>query len=311
MVHIVKPNTHTASSRAAGTQAVHRALHVLRVIARGRDQGVGLSAICRESGLNKSTAHRLASALVAAGMVQQDDTSRQYFLGAECYALGLVAASRFGLHHDVDWPVRRLAEQSGDAAFFSLRQGAWSLCLLRHEGQYPLKSHVLQAGDRHPLGVGGGSLSMLAALEDPQVRQTLDTVMEEIRLTFPQYTREALMAEVAITRQRGFAVNRGQVLKGSWGFGVPVRGPHGQVVGAYSIATVESRVTPEREIELRDMLQKEAHALEHLLSTRTAQQDQVLVFPSSATPVATHSKRHNHGESADCGMVPHPIRETV
>lgn len=284
---------------------------MLRVIARGRDQGVGLSDICRQSGLNKSTAHRLASALVAAGMVEQDDTSRLYFLGAECHALGLVAASRFGLHHDVDWPVRRLAEQSGDAAFFSLRQGAWSLCLLRHEGHYPLKSHVLQAGDRHPLGVGGGSLSMLAALDDAEVQQTLDTVMDEIRLSFPQYTRSFLLAEVATTRQRGFAVNRGQVLKGSWGFGVAVRDPDGQVVGAYSIATVESRVTADREIELRDLLQKEARALEQLLSRRASQQDPTRVVPSSATPVATHSKRHNHGESADRGMVAHPLWEAV
>ena len=66
----MKPKPVPKRQRAAGTQAVHRALHVLRVIARGRDQGVGLSAICRQSGLNKSTAHRLASALVAAGLVE-------------------------------------------------------------------------------------------------------------------------------------------------------------------------------------------------------------------------------------------------
>lgn len=298
-------------NRTAGTQAVHRALSVLHVIARGRDQGVALSSICQQSGLNKSTAHRLASALVAAGMVEQDAQTRLYFLGVECHALGLVAAARFGLHHDVDMPVRRLAQHTGDAAFFSVRQGAWSLCLLRHEGNYPLKSHVLQAGDRHPLGVGGGSLSMLAALADAEIDQVLAAVMDEIRLAFPGYTRESLLGQVAATRRQGFAVNRGQVLKGSWGFGVPVRNPEGQVIGAYSIATVESRVTPEREQFLGDLLAQEARALEQILCARASAPGLAPVFFSSAAAAATQSKRHHHDASSHRRMVTHPLRETV
>lgn len=311
MVHIVKRRSESDPARAAGTQAVHRALSVLHVIARGRDQGVGLSSICRQAGLNKSTAHRLASALVAAGMVEQDARTRQYFLGAECHALGLVAASRFGLHHDVDAPVRRLAQHTGDAAFFSARQGAWSLCLLRHEGQYPLKSHVLQAGDRHPLGVGGGSLAMLAALPDAEIEPMLDAVMDETRLAFPGYTRECLRAEVAATRARGFAVNRGRVLKGSWGFGMPVRNPEGQVIGAFSIATVESRMTPEREQILGDLLAQEAQSLEQILCARAGASSLAPVFLSSAATAATQSKRHHHDASSHCRMVTHSLRETV
>lgn len=243
-------------------------MHVLRVIARGRTEGMSLSLICQQSGLNKSTAHRLASALVSAGLVQQDEESRLYYLGAECYALGLVAAARFGLHHDVDQPVRRLAEQTGDAAFFSLRQGVYSLCLIRHEGNYPLKTHILQAGDRHPLGVGGGSLSMLAALDDTEVDHTLDLIMDDIDRAYPGYTRDILLEQVRLTRERGFAVNRGLVLRGSWGFGMPVRGASGQIIGAFSIATVESRVTPEHESYLHHLLAHEVQTLEQHLRKR-------------------------------------------
>src|SRR3546814_6587222 len=92
-----------------------------------------LSVICRQTGLNKSTVHRLTAALITDGLVQQDEQTRRYFLGAECYALGLVASDRFGLHNFVGQPVLRLAAATGDAAFFSLRQGSHSLCLLREE----------------------------------------------------------------------------------------------------------------------------------------------------------------------------------
>lgn len=256
------------TARANGSQAIHRAISVLRCIARGRNQGVALSIICRQTGLNKSTVHRLTTALIINGLVQQDEQTRRYFLGAECYALGLVASDRFGLHNFVGQPVRRLAATTGDAAFFSLRQGTHSLCLLREEGNYPLKSHVLQAGDRHPLGVGGGSLSMLAALDDAEVESLLHQNMEDIALVYPNYTREALLEHVQATRARGYALNRGMVLKGSWGLGVAVRDPDGKVVGAYSIATVESRMTPEREAQLYGLLRKEADALEEYLRER-------------------------------------------
>lgn len=248
--------------RSSGAQAIHRAVSVLRSIARGRTGGTGLSVICQQTGLNKSTVHRLTAALISEGLVQQDEHTRRYCLGAECYALGLVASPRFGLHNVVSQPVRRLADESGDAAFFSVRQGSHGLCLIREEGSYPLKSHVLQAGDRHPLGVGGGTLSMLAALDDEQVKYCLDQNMDDISLMYTQFSREALEALVHRTREQGYAVNPGLVLKGSWGVGVAVRDPDGHVIGAYSIATVESRMSPEREAQLYGLLKKEADILE-------------------------------------------------
>lgn len=251
-----------SATRAPGAQAIHRAISVLRGIARGRSEGVALSVLCRHTGLNKSTVHRLTAALINEGLVQQDEQTRRYLLGAECYALGLVASDRFGLHNVVDLPVRRLAQESGDAAFFSVRQAAHALCLLRDEGNYPLKSHVLQAGDRHPLGIGAGSLSMLAAMDDAQIKNNLDQNMEDISLLYPRYPREVIEELVRGTRARGYAVNPGLVLVGSWGVGLAVRDPDGNVVGAFSIATVESRMSPEREAFLYGLLRTEADALE-------------------------------------------------
>src|SRR3546814_19210055 len=86
-----------------------------------------------------------------------DVCSSDLVLGAECHALGLVASDRFGCHKIAASPVSRLAHETGDAAFFSIRQAVYALCLLRDEGSFPLKSRVLLAGDGHPLGLGGRS----------------------------------------------------------------------------------------------------------------------------------------------------------
>lgn len=255
------------AARVSGTQAIHRAITVLRCIARSRNDGVGLSVICKQTGLTKSTVHRLTNALISEGLAQQDAQTRRYLLGAECHALGLVASDRFGWHKIAASPVSRLAYETGDAAFFSIRQDVYALCLLREEGSFPLKSRVLLAGDRHPLGVGGGSQAMLAALADADAARCLDHNMVEISRVFPHYTRQGLEGLIRLGRKNGYSVNPGMVLAGSWGIGVAVRSPSGTVVGALSIATVESRMNPEREAHLYHLLRKEADGLEKYMQT--------------------------------------------
>ena len=53
-----------------------------------------------------------------------------------------------------------------DSSFLSVRRDNYAVCLYREEGTYPVRTHALQAGLQHPLGVGAGSLAMLSALPD-------------------------------------------------------------------------------------------------------------------------------------------------
>lgn len=248
--------------QASGSQAIHRAIKVLRCIARSRNEGIGLSALSKQADLIKSTTHRLTTALISEGLVEQDLKTRRYYLGSGCHALGLIASNRFGLHKTAAKHVTRLAQETGDTAFFSVRQDINAVCLLREEGDYPLKSHALLAGDRHPLGVGAGSQAMLAALSDKEVEYCIQQNIDYILATYPKYTRALVESLVKEGRAKGYSVNPGLILAGSLGIGMAVRNEHGSVVGALSIATVEGRLGPEREVELYKLLRREVDKLE-------------------------------------------------
>jgi DNA-binding IclR family transcriptional regulator len=195
-------------------------------------------------------------------MVEQDAESLRYFVGPECYVMGVIANERFGLGRVAGDAVARLARFSGDTAFFSIRSDTYAVCLLREDGDYPLKTHVLQPGSRHPLGVGAGSLAMLAALDENEVERCLEANAELIASSYPSFSLAMLRNEVTATRKRGFAVNEGFVVAGSWGIGVAVHGADGDVVAALSIAAVASRLAKERRKELAPRLIAEAKALE-------------------------------------------------
>jgi len=71
-----------------------------------------------------------------------------------------------------------------------------------------------------------------------------------------------LRAEVRATRKRGYAVNQGLIVPGSWGLGAAVRASNGDVIGALSIAAVASRLRKNRQRELGPRLSEEARLLQ-------------------------------------------------
>ncbi|MCG2601305.1 MAG: IclR family transcriptional regulator, partial [Achromobacter sp.] len=249
------------SSQVGGAQAISRAMLVLRAVSRTRGEGAGLLALTRDTGMSKPTVHRLLAALAAEGMVEQDLASRRYFLGPECHVLGNIASERFGINRLAAPVVARLAHECGDSAFFSLRRDVFAVCVLREDGDYPLKTHVLLPGDRHPLGIGAGSLAILAALPDDEVEACLQANAGLIERRYPHYSVPLIRTLVDEVREQGYAVNRGLVVPGSWGIGMPLRDEQGHVLGALSIAAVESRMDEERQFQLAKLLSREAKRL--------------------------------------------------
>lgn len=248
-----------------GTQSIDRAVVVLRVLAARARDGMGLAEIVAAAELSKPTCRRILLALIQAGLAAQDEVTRRYFLGPEIYVLGSIAAERYGVHrHALDCVVR-LAQRTGDAAFLQVRRGHSVVCLHREDGPWPIRSHVLAAGDRHPLGAGAGPLAILAALDDDEVEASLAANAAAFAAHYPTLDRAGLLKLVAETRDRGYSLNRGLLFPGSWGMGMAVRGVHGQVDACLSLAAVESRMQGARESQLATALAEEVRVVEQRL----------------------------------------------
>lgn len=252
----------------SGAQSVDRALGLLALVGRHAGRGVGLSALVEESGLNKPTARRLLLALMRAGFVEQDETTRRYYLGAESYVLGSLAAPRYGLLQFAMDSVVRLSRQTQDSAFVSVRRDLVSVCLHREEGTYPVRTHALQAGFEHPLGCGAGSLAILAALSDDEIETVLEANAPVLAESYPLYPPERIRADIAATRAQGYALNPGLIVANSWGVGVAICDPFGRAVGALSIAAIDTRLQPPRQAEIGALLSAEATRVEQKLAQR-------------------------------------------
>lgn len=262
-----------------GSQSVDRALSLLSLVGRHADRGVLLTALVEESGLNKPTTRRLLLALMRAGLVEQDDESRRYYLGGEAYVLGSLASRRFGLLQVSMESVIRLSRKTEDSSFVSVRRDSFSVCLYREEGTYPIRTHALQAGFEHPLGCGAGSLAILAALPDEEIESVLAANESLLKESYPLLQPQRIRLDVATTRARGYSLNPGLIIANSWGIGIVVRHPDGRPAGALSIAAIDSRMGAERQVELAGYLTEEVARVEARLGRMFASRNQKPVAP--------------------------------
>jgi DNA-binding IclR family transcriptional regulator len=232
---------------------------LLRLVAAAEPVGSTTSGLARAANMNRSTTHRLLHDLQDEGLIDRDHTTANWVVGPEMYLLGAAAGQRYDVTGLAQPFVRRLAIDTGESAFFSVRRGWETVCLVREDGSFPLRSHVLYEGIRFPLGVASAGLVILAFLSASDITAYLDHA--DLSRYGPGHTRAELESRLATTRHTGYAVNPGLIVEGSWGMGAAVFDSKGQPAGALSLTGVEHRFTAARQPELGRTLLQGAHAL--------------------------------------------------
>lgn len=239
---------------------------MLRGVAAAEPDGATTSDLARVSSLARPTTHRLLGSLLSEGLVDRAPDGR-WLLGPELYLLGVAVASRYDVTALAQPFVRRLAELTSESAFFSARRGDETVCLVREDGSFPIRSHVLHEGIRFPLGVASAGMAILAYLADEEVEDYL--ARTDLTATYgPAHGEDAVRGRVASTRATGWALNPGLIVEGSWGMGAAVFDAGDRPQWALSLTGIEQRFGAERQAELGALLLKEAHALTTALRRR-------------------------------------------
>lgn len=233
---------------------------LLRAVSAAEPHGANTSAVARASNVSRPTAHRLLSALASQGLLERDAATGDWFLGPEMFLLGVSAAPRYDTRAVAQPRVRYLADKTGESAFYSVRRGWESVCLIREDGAFPIRSHVLFEGARFPLGVVSAGLVILAFMPEREADRYLDEANLEAEFG-PAHSVNEVRARLKQVRSVGWALNPGLVIEGSWGMAAAVFNARGEPTGALTLTGIESRLAPQRQPELGALLMAQAHAL--------------------------------------------------
>jgi IclR family acetate operon transcriptional repressor len=250
-----------ATVPAHGTTAVDRGAELLVRVLES-EQPVALSELASATGIPKSTASRLITALERRGLVEQDGERGRLRPGPAI----LRVAERGMLERNVVELARPSLEALGEASGETIN--------LAVPGRHGVE-HVAQVESRHFLGAGqwlGRSVDYHCTANGkvflafgrapvptaPLAKFTSATITELGHLE----------AELDKTRRQGYGVAVDEIEMGLAALAAPVRGARGDVVAALSISGPTLRMTPRRIRELLTILTSEAQALSRRLGHR-------------------------------------------
>lgn len=246
----------TEIQSTGGSQAVSRALRLLKLVGVHHETGLTLNAMVETTGLDRTTAYRLLSALVSAGLVERD-TKKRYRLGVEAMQLGLKSMSRVPILDRCKPLMMRLARRTEDTVYVVVRNGDFAHCIHYEEGAFPIKALVLQVDGMRLLGTGSAGTALLSTLSDAEIVEF--HARQRTELAPPRSVLSSLQAEIRAIRQNGYATTDDLVAEGVSGVGVPFQvTPHSYA--AISVGAIRSRMAPERRQWIAEVIREELTA---------------------------------------------------
>jgi DNA-binding IclR family transcriptional regulator len=135
----------------SGVGVVDKAVGVLGALERGPQS---LAELVAATGLTRATAHRLAVALEAHGLVRRDEDGR-FTLGLRLIGLGHAAAEAVPGWLDARPALAWLQEQTGESVQLFVRDGDVRVCVESLEAPHELRT-IVPVGARLPLDRGSG-----------------------------------------------------------------------------------------------------------------------------------------------------------
>jgi DNA-binding IclR family transcriptional regulator len=246
----VKRHSKSASARqVAGTQAVIRALRILRAFSDTRPEW-SLADVSRELELSKPTCFRLLLALEHEGLVARHEPAGPYRLGPTAIELGARAQRANGVAIAARPELEALTRATGETSSVEVLAGEETLILDEVQGGHLIGTSP-SVGTRWPAhATSTGKVLLAAAIEqDPDlVRRMAARAGGRLRGITPATIRSAsrMSAELSRVARQGYATAIGELEAGYVALGAPVRRHDGAVVAAISLGGPSTRFTDAR-----------------------------------------------------------------
>ena len=218
---------------------------------------LGVREVARKTKLSPSSVGRIMAYMKEIGILNQDSESHLYMMGSKVLAW----AGIYTVTNDVRTialPVMvRLQEQTRETISLYILEGNERVCVERLESPETVRIVAL-IGRRIPLYAGSAGKVFLAFLPEKRremILQDIDLVpMTERTIT----DMDALRANLAQIREKGFAVSKGEWIIDASGTAAPIFDQRGQITAAITISGPGQRFTDKKIVEITKLLVKEA-----------------------------------------------------
>ena len=229
------------------TSTLTKAFTILETIVANQDAGLSLTEIIDRTGTPKSSTHRILSNLLNHGYLELDKETGKFRGALKLSALGSEVLARFDLRVHMRPHLMELHRTTGYTCSLAIRNGDTGVYIDRIESQVHGIRLFSNVGQTFPLRGGGLGKALLAYADRPETDEILKLPFEAFTpntITDPDVFRQ----ELEQVRKLGYAIERGEIIRGIMCIGAAILGAGGECVGAVSV-TFPSYVEEERNLE--------------------------------------------------------------
>lgn len=201
---------------------------------------VGITEISDELDVAKSTVHAHLNTLSQRGYVVNENG--QYRLGLQFLRNGIHARNSYDLYPIAKEKVTQLAQETGERAWCQVEENGVTYYLCGAEGEHPVHPPV-QIGEWVHLHQIAAGKAILAFLPEERRHEILDRYGLPAKTEHTITDEEELLSELETVRDRGYAFNEEESLRGLHAVGAPICDDDKTVRGALSISGPANRLT--------------------------------------------------------------------
>jgi IclR family KDG regulon transcriptional repressor len=225
-------------------KSADRTLDIFELFA-AEPHGLTVSEISDRLGLARSSTHGLVRTLHSRGYLVQDG-GRRFQLGARLIQLGLNVVDRLELRSAARGPLERLVAATHDTALLVVPSGGDLLYVDKVLSDARDVRTDPRVSSKVPLHCSSLGKALLATMDDASVARIIDVIGLEGATEHSLRSRDDLLADIARTRARGYALDRQEAVLGVFCVGAPLRDHSGQPIGAISLSTIKDFFDPDR-----------------------------------------------------------------
>lgn len=219
-------------------QSLARGLKILTLMADA-NEGIGVTDLADQLGVNKGTASRMIHTLKNYGFVERAQDGRRYQLGPVLVRLSRSVINRMPLRETAKPYLHQLVEATGECAHLAIYAQGQALYIDQVESEATLRVNA-DVGHMAPLHCTALG-KVLLAFGDYPIPENL-----EIRTAATIITHKNLEAELNKVREQGYAVDDEEYDQGVRCIAVPIFEFHDRLAGAIGISGPAVRLNIDR-----------------------------------------------------------------
>ncbi|KDC58945.1 IclR family transcriptional regulator [Bordetella bronchiseptica] len=219
--------------------ALARGLTLLAAFSEGRP-AMTLPELAEATGLTKSAAQRFAHTLWTLGYLRKNPDSKKFSLSPQSLQLGMQYAQTSPLVLGGNPFLHSLNRTSQETCSLAEPDGLDMVYVARFATHKQMFVHM-PVGMRIPMYCAAAGRAVLARLEPDRARRLLQQSPRAARTATTLTDLDALMAELAFTREHGYARSNGEYYPGDITISAAVLDNAGTPAGSVNISVPSSR----------------------------------------------------------------------